>query len=317
MIKSIVVPLDGSPFGEQALPPALALARKTHVTIHLVQVMLPFGTMSPEMPVYADEALMRRLVDQERAAQQQYLDGIARRLSEAGAPRVQTWLVDGDVVGAIRRQVETLKADLVILSTHGRGAFARFWLGSVADQLVRSLPVPQMLVRPTSEEAPIDLENVECPRHILVGLDGSKLSEQILEPVANLAELAEADLTLVRIVRPVPPEYVEVAGLSLGEAVRTAQEQTERIHQKLRTDAQDYLTRLAGPLRERGLTVLTRVEIEDAPVPALLQHAQSADLMALATHGRKGLTRLFLGSVADKIIRGASVPVLVYRPKEK
>jgi nucleotide-binding universal stress UspA family protein len=316
MFRSLLVPLDGSPFGEQALPAALALARKTRVTIHLVQVLLPIGSMSPEMPPIADEALMRRLLEQQRTAQQAYLDRIAGRLSEAGAPRVQTWLVDGDVVGAIGEQVELLKADLVVLSTHGRGAFGRFWLGSVADQLVRTLPVPQLLIRPKGDEERVDLERETPMKHLLVALDGSSLSEQILAPAAKLAEAMEADLTLLRVMRPIPPEYVEVAGLALGEAVLSTMEQTERIHQSLRTDAQDYLERLAGPLRERNLTVLTRVEIEAAPVPAVLRHASSADAIALATHGRKGLARLFLGSVADKIVRGASVPVLVYRPRE-
>jgi len=316
MIRSLVVPLDGSPFGEQALPAALAVARKTRVTIHLVQVLLPVGSMAPEMPLLADEVLVRRLMDQQRAAQHAYLDRIARRLGEAGAPRVQTWLVEGDVVSGVREQVEALKADLVILSTHGRGAFGRFWLGSVADQLVRTLTVPQLLIRPQGDEESVDLERPQPLKHLLVALDGSPLSEQILAPAANLAEAVEADLTLLRVVRPIPPEYVQAAELALGEAVRTSVEEAERIETRLRTDAQDYLERLARPLRERDLTVLTRVEVEERPAPALLRHAASADVIALATHGRKGLARLFLGSVADKVVRGASVPVFVYRPRE-
>src|SRR5262249_32287346 len=157
MIRSLVVPLDGSAFGEHALPPALALARKTRVTIHLVQVLMPVGSLAPEMPLFADEPLVRRLLEQQRTAQQAYLATRARRLSEAGAPRVPTWLVEGEVVDSVRQQVETLKADLVILSTHGRGAFGRFWLGSVADKLVRVLPVPLLLVRPAHEEDRVDL----------------------------------------------------------------------------------------------------------------------------------------------------------------
>src|SRR5437773_5540675 len=108
MIRSLLVPLDGSSFGEQALPPALALARKTRVTIHLVQVLLPVGSLAPEMPLFADEPLVRRLLEQQRAAQQAYLNDVARRLSEAGAPRVQTWLVEGDVVESVRQQVEAV-----------------------------------------------------------------------------------------------------------------------------------------------------------------------------------------------------------------
>jgi nucleotide-binding universal stress UspA family protein len=315
MIRSILVPLDGSTFGEHALPLALDLARRAKVTLHLVQVVLPVGSFAPEAPLLTDNVLAKRLVDQQKAAQQQYLDTVGRRLTAAGAPRVQTWLLDGDIPAMIRQQAETVACDLIVMTTHGRGTFARFWLGSVADELVRTSSVPVLLVRP-GEESP-DLEKPPPLRHLLLPLDGSPLSEQIVAPAMNLGELTGADYTLMRVVRPPVPAVFSVEGRSVSDMAEAMIGRAEEQAARQRAEAEEYLVRVAGPLRERGLTVLTRVEVVDSPATAILRGGKCADLIALATHGRKGLKRLFLGSVADKLIRGSTGPVLVYRPRER
>jgi nucleotide-binding universal stress UspA family protein len=313
MVRSILVPLDGSPFGERALPLVLDLARKAKVTIHLTQVLLPPGAFAPETPLFGDSVLARRLADQQKAAQQGYLDTVARRLTAAGAPRVQTWLLDGDIPGMIRNQVETVGADMVVMTTHGHGMFARFWLGSVADELVRSLHVPLLLMHPS--EQPADLENPPPLKHILLPLDGSALSEQIITPALALGALTEADFTLVRVVRPPVPRILAVEGRTIGDMAEGLMRHTDEAYQRNRAAAEEYLSRVAAPLRERNLVVLTRVEVDDSPAAAILRDGHTVDLIALATHGRSGLKRLFLGSVADKLVRGSPVPVLVLRPK--
>jgi nucleotide-binding universal stress UspA family protein len=313
MVRSILVPLDGSPFGEHALPLVLDLARKAKVTIHLTQVLLPPGAFAPESPLLNDSALLQRLAEQQKAAQQGYLDAVARRLTAAGAPRVQTWLLDGDIPGMIRHQAETVAADLVVMTTHGRGPLARFWMGSVADELVRSLRVPLLLVRPS--EQPADLEKPPPLKHILAPLDGSALSEQIIQPALALGALTEADFTLVRVVRPPVPRVFAVEGHSLGERAEGLIRHADEVYQRNRRAAEEYLNRVAAPLRERDLVVVTRIEVDESPAAAILRDTNAVDLVALATHGRGGLKRLFLGSVADKLVRGSPVPVLVLRPK--
>ena len=86
-------------------------------------------------------------------------------------------------------------------------------------------------------------------------------------------------------------------------------------HEQEQLEARGYLERIAEPLRTKSLKVQTRVLSHDQPAVAILDEvkARRADLVALATHGRSGLPRLFLGSVADKVVRGASVPVLAAR----
>ena len=99
---------------------------------------------------------------------------------------VTSSLLEGEVVPSFLAHTAETKPDLVVMTTHGRGPLGRFWLGSVADELARVLPVPLLLVRPQAEAEP-DLETEPPLRQILIPLDGSKLAEQILGPRSNSA----------------------------------------------------------------------------------------------------------------------------------
>jgi nucleotide-binding universal stress UspA family protein len=218
------------------------------------------------------------------------------------------------VADALHEQAVALGADWIVLTTHGRGLLARFWLGSVADQLVRRTTVPIFLVRPR-DDAP-DLNREQVITNILVPLDGSSLAEQVLEPAASVARAMGAQVTLLRVVQPLvlgnydPGELVAVG---LRPAVL---HQLEQIQAELVKAAEGYLDGVAGRLRARGLTVRTAVVASEQPAVAILDEvrARGCDLIALATHGRSGLARMFLGSVADKVIRGATVSVLIHHP---
>jgi nucleotide-binding universal stress UspA family protein len=139
-------------------------------------------------------------------------------------------------------------------------------------------PAPGVLPEPLVEE-------------VVVPLDGSALAEQALGPALGLARLLEATCTLLRVVE------------SSGSPAEAAQE-----------EARAYLERVAGRLRGEGLSVRPRVVVAPHAAEAILEQARGGGPIALATHGRGGLGRVLLGSVADKVIRGASAPVLVYRP---
>jgi nucleotide-binding universal stress UspA family protein len=133
----------------------------------------------------------------------------------------------------------------------------------------------------------------------LIPLDGSPLAEQILEPALDLARLMEARCTLLRVVeaRSFPGDRQEPPEKAQAEA---------------------YLERVAERLREQGHQVCTRIVVARHAVEAILAEAaaRANNLIAVATHGQSGLNRLLLGSVADKLIRTAVSPVLVYRPTE-
>jgi nucleotide-binding universal stress UspA family protein len=120
----------------------------------------------------------------------------------------------------------------------------------------------------------------------------------------DLARLWEGCCTLLRVIEASPAP-------TAGQASRPRSLEEER-----EAAAREYLEKIAARLREEGVSVQTRVVAAPHAAPAILEEAQTqrCDFIALATHGRGGLRRMLLGSIADKVIRGASTPVLVYRP---
>jgi nucleotide-binding universal stress UspA family protein len=194
------------------------------------------------------------------------------------------------------------------MTTHGRGPFSRFWLGSVADGLIRRAPAPLIVVRPPDENRNQSPGPNWQPRHILVALDGSTFAETVLPRTVELAKLLNADLTFVRVVEPNPvlmPSGLEPQPIILDSALL----------EELKTQARTYLEGIADRLRKDGLKVTCRILVADRVAPTILEEAREFDLIAVATHGRHGITRMLLGSVTDKIVRGASGPVLVIPPQ--
>lgn len=152
--------------------------------------------------------------------------------------------------------------------------------------------------------------------HILVPLDGSELAEQVLPHVTALALRFRARLTLLRATTAAQAVGMQAAlagALPGGGPIADA---TPLIAAE-REAAATYLAAVAERLRERGLTVAVE-QHDGAPAELILTRARArgADLIAMTTHGRGGLGRLLLGSVADAVVRHASVPVLLVRAQE-
>ncbi len=306
MIRTVLVPLDGSPFGENALPLAASVVRAAGGRLAVVRVhefLPPAYGVNPALAGRVDEVVK----EQER----EYLAGLTRRLPADVAGGVSVELLEGDVVDTLAARAAD--ADLVVMTTHGRGPLARFWLGGVTDELMRVVPVPLILIHPG--HAPTDLPGEPAVRLILVALDGTPQAEEILEPAAELAALTRASIKLVRAVRP----------LLLGTYPADADPSKEQVHtllddlveeQRLQeADARAYLSAVAGRLTTGGLTVETGVLTDAQPAVAILREAETsgAGLIALATRCPHGLPRLLFGSVADKVVRASSVPVLLRR----
>lgn len=307
MFRSILVPLDGFPFGEQALPMALSLARRAGASVKLLQVVSPFVEVVPQLAAY--QGPLEAEVRQER---QHYLDGVVRQLREVSDVPVTTEVLKGEIVPTIQRAAEA--ADLVVMTTHGRGPLGRFWLGSVTDRLVRELHVPLLLIHPCKTTP--DFKEKPIFRQILVPLDGTALSEQIVPSAVVLARLTDAELRLLRVLRtelPAGPGY-RFGGFVPSHAHEMVAE-LEALQSRQEREAERYLDGVGERIRSMGVIPNTRVILDERPAAAILHEAtQGIDLVALATHGEGGLKRLWLGSVADKVIRGSIVPVLVQRP---
>jgi nucleotide-binding universal stress UspA family protein len=305
MYHSIMVPLDGSSFSEYALPYALSIARQSLATLHLTYVRVPATPVSKEAR-FAEKPIH----DQEHTHVQSYLQQLGQVLSERWEVPIIVTVLEGVPADALRKRAQDLGVDLIVMATHARGPLPRLWLGSVANALVRMAPAPLLLVRPREE--PCDLLESLRERifqRILIPLDGSLMAERALEPAMTLGALMGAEYTLLQAVAP--------PMLGYAPATRAAQ-LDEWMLRQWQDEVTGYLEQIAAPMRARGLTVTTTAPLGH-PAAAIQEHAHAhaIDLIAMATHGRGGIGRVILGSVADEVVREAGVPVLLCRPREE
>ena len=326
MTRLILVPLDGSAFSAGALPAAAAIARRRRAPLHLVAVYTP---MVVPLPFPGGPEYDTRFDEEQRDAHRQALRRYADRLREESGVAATWAVIDGDPAEALAAEAKAQGAELLVLTTHGAGGFERAWLGSVADELVRRSPAPLLLIRPagagdrTAEDASAVLAPVadagQPPlaneggsyafRRVLVPLDGSPLAEEILAPALDLVASDDATFVLLRVV-PVP-------------RTEAPDERTfwmpreERAIEGARREAHAYLEGVAARLRAAGRPAEPCIVLHHDPARAIIQEsgARGVDLVAIGTHARAGLARLRLGSVADKVVRGAPCPTLVARPR--
>jgi len=311
MYRSILVPLDGSSFAEHALPMALSIARRSGARLVLATVATPITEAFVEGLYFSTADLEQQV----QGRYQDYLNEMARKVTDRSNVEVITTVMHGEVAACLCDYLKRGEADLAVMATHGRGPMGRFWLGSVADEMVRHAPAPVLLIRP-GEGAPNWTDEPELGR-IVLPLDGTALAEQIIEPMVAIAGLAPgAECVLMRAIHGLVPVEMFPEGDQAEKEGRSVLRHVQQVQQHLRQDAERYLEDVASRLRARGLRVRTEVVIEDRPAVAILNEAdrEHATMIALQTHGRRGLSRLVLGSVADKVVRGAHVPVLVQRP---
>ena len=178
-------------------------------------------------------------------------------------------------------------------------------MGSVADALVRLNPAPILLLRAHEDtQKPIQIAPVQ---RIIIPLDGSTRSESILPYALALGQTLGARYTLMHVNVPTLPS--QVPPFITPTVLDT--EQTDRE----RTNAQRYLDMIAQGLQSTGALVETQLLVTDQVAAAILDESRrdGYSLIAMSTTGRSGLRRLLLGSVADKVLRRAEVPMLIHR----
>lgn len=295
----ILVPLDGSDFAERALSPALALLRRREGELHLVSAVSSLPLLRPADPDGDD---VRGWFAEEGARVEAYLERVRTRIlgTDSELPvRVHSRV--GSPAATILKRAEEVSADMVVMTTHGRGTLGRAWLGSVADGVVRQAHCPVLLLRPDAEEVQLDLGR------ILVPLDGSEPAGKALAQATELATQWGSQVHLVSVVPT--PHSVAVPYLD-------ASPEAEEVRQTLEQDFREYLEQTAAPLRAAGLTVETGVVRAEEVAAGLLAYLErtGAGLVVMSTQGRGGVARLILGSVANRMIRAAPVPVLVVPP---
>ncbi|MEZ4572897.1 MAG: universal stress protein [Thermomicrobiales bacterium] len=282
MPKTIVVPLDESENGERALPIAVTLARQLDAQLLLVSIY----------EVHPEYAQWARDYTRETEA---YLARIASRLRPL---TVSTLVLTGiDPAVEIDDAVSRMDDVILVMSTLGRSGLKRLVLGSKTTRVIQLASYPVVVV-------PVECEDYTSPvSRILIPLDGSTFAEYALHVTRELFAETNPALDLLRVVDEVWVEtHVDV-----------------ELQQELMDEAKHYLSQIGEGLRADGVDTgwgfQKSLDIANTIV-TIARHAD-ANMIAIATHGRSGFSRFFLGSVADAVLRTSTVPVLVIRPTEE
>ena len=294
MIRTILIPLDGSAIAEQAIPVGRDLARSLGAAIRLVTVhdfrLAQLAGLEQHDAVAAIDAETR---EDERAHLSRTSEGL-----RAEGLEVDVALREGDPAAALLRDARDHDVGLIMMTTHGRGGLSRLWLGSVADRLVRQADVPVLLLPADAPALTLQM----LLEKVLVPLDGSVRAEAALAIERAIAGPTPGTVHLLHVVSP-PAVLGPPSALSYeAESVRT-----RTLH------AYRYLRRIARRVRDAGSEIAAQVFVSRHPAAEILAYAahHGIRLVALATHGRGGIARWAMGSVADKVVRAGSVAVLV------
>lgn len=294
MFKKILVPLDGSETAEAILPFVQEIASHTAAEIVLLTAVQAVAVWDTTVTVTT--------LEKEETSAVEYLEGVMTKVPGKQRCRVAR----GESAEAILEAADEEDADLIAISTHGRSGLARWLFGSTAGKVLERAKVPVLFLRPKTGEdkgAP-----GAVVKKILVPLDGSDLARSILPPVEALAKSMSASLVLFHAVTPITalPGFETQAPAAVT------------ILEELQKNAREYIQSAVAEVKGRGIDAIGLVGTDD-PVHAILEAADEAnvDLIAVATHGRGGLGRAILGSVADGVVRrSADVPCLVLRATE-
>jgi nucleotide-binding universal stress UspA family protein len=281
--RTILVALDGSPLAERALPFARAVARGAGARLVLVRAVPP-ATVAPAPGSAGDEAAA-------------YLERIALLVTGHGA--VEVAVPAGEPAAAILAHGRARGADLLVLATHGRSGLGRWLYGSVADAVLRHAETPVLLVPATCTAA---WQGAGAGR-VVVPLDGSHEALTAIAPARALAAALGSRMLLLRVVEP-------PSGALYRQPIRGQLFQPE----VALAGARRYLRGVAATLLPgaEGVDVRAAAGPAAATIAAVAREAD-AGVVAMATHGRGGVARAALGSVATETVHRATVPLLLVR----
>jgi len=276
MYIKILVPLDGSQLAETALPYAEELAGRLGSEITLLSVA---GSVQARdyhrHQIYADKS-----IDQTQREAEKYLEQ-----TKTKAVKVNSAVLVGQPAMEIVQFADKENISLIIMATHGRSGISRWALGSVADKVVRGAKQPVALIRARGSQPEVQQKGILD--RILVPLDGSRESETVLPYIEELASKLDAIITLLQVV---PKSYHAHA------------------------DAEGYLKNVADSLQITGIEVKSEI-LTGTAAEEIIGFAEETDtdLVAMSTHGRSGIGRWALGSIADRVLHGGTTPLLLVR----
>jgi len=303
MYRVIMVPVDGSAFSREAVFQGLRMAHKNRAQLRLVGVAsIPSHVGGPDVVSLENSARMS-----ERDTMPTQLYRLAAECRANSPVEVTATVEDGPIADALRGHALRHDVDLIVMATHARRGMARVWLGSVADRLIRETGLPVLLVRPPSLAT--ELIDGSCYKRIIVPLDGSSLAERSLPTALALAELEHAELTLLRVV----PVAKSIPAGELHATIEPAARASDV------EEAEHYLAGMRIRLADHHVRVRSAVVVAEDVSGAITGFAQAndGDLIAIATHGRGGIARAILGSVADRVMSEGVLSALIIHPVDR
>ena len=291
-IQRIIVPIDTSVASEQALPLAVQIAAPGD-TIVLLHVLVPHdgGFLGRNQYVPSDAY---------RADLVAHLAALAARVSESSGINVETAIVEGKPAEAISAFQRSTAATMIVMTTAGRGAAGRLRFGSVADQVVRTSPIPVVLVRLRYDDHDAMAHPFE---RVLVPLDGSGRADRALPMSALLASRLNTPVTVLNV--------MEVSDLTKFDDPEHGPSAIEELIAREDVEVRKRLDGAVSELESRGLTASWKVISGNWAAQVIEDEAGPHDLIVMASHGRGGVRRWLFGSVAEGLVRSGRSPVML------
>jgi nucleotide-binding universal stress UspA family protein len=298
-LRRILVPLDGSSLAEEAIPYALAIGGPA-------AALTLFHVAPRPEAIYGLFGKRLLSVDQ---VDQASTTGAKAALAEVRAKRipldrdVSLEVSAGDYAHEILQAAVRLSVDLIVMASHGRGGLDRWIIGSVADRVARTTTVPLMIVHPAGDDdTGARYSGIE---RLVVPLDGSDLAAQALPFAARVASTLKIPIRLINV-----SDYPHDLSMALAYGSAFSEQVYAELLEEGRAQAESILVEASAQLQ--GLGVGVDYQIVDGPIAkGIIASTESTDLLVMTSHGRGGLRRLLLGSVANQVINEGNVPVVL------
>ena len=297
MYGQILLPLDGSSVSEQVLPYARLLARKLRLPVELLAVVDVVG-LAASVPA-EDKKGVESLIAHTWRSSETFLERISKTFPAVSA----TCAVEKGRAGEVVIEKAAANPDtLIAMATHGRSGIDRWLLGSVTEKVMRGTKNPLLLVRAASGR---QCDGEAKLKTVIVPLDGSPLAENALPHAMALAKAMDLELLLLRAYTMMQtistyddyiPDWDKLEAMSKEEVLR-------------------YLDQKARELKDEALAKVSPIALEGEPAQQIIELAKGTanSLVVICSHGRSGVGRWVLGSVAERVARHCVGPVLLIR----
>lgn len=286
MYGDILIPTDGSDEIGGAIEHGIGLADRYGATVHALSVV----DLGATEDLITDVSIWESVYETRKETARKATAEVAENASDHDVPVVET-VIEGKPAREIVAYADE-HADLIAMGTHGRTGLGRYLVGSVTTSVVRTANVPVLSVRLTDPPRPTSYTE------ILVATDGTAGSTGAIEHSVEIADRHDAMLRAL---------YVVDTKLGASTPVQNVLEQ----------DGKRAVSEVTTAAQAAGVSTNEQI-VTGVPYRKILSaiDEHDVDLLVIGTHGRTGLDRLVLGSVAERLIRTADVPVLTVRATE-